>query len=203
MSTNTKKCSFKLTWTNESIFSWLRPVRNDKFSARCSICSSTFSLSNMGRRALTNHMNGKKHKEIAKNQTSAIFPILTNNNVTKIGSTDSIHYSNTLIAANTSSRIINSTRTPQESLTILNDENCSNKIRSSTCVVHCNTTASPIQHASKSQRMKHFIINDRITEAEILWRLHAVMYYNSLRNIESSIALMKVMFSNNEVANKM
>lgn len=70
MSTNTKKCSFKLTWTNESIFSWLRLVRNDKFSARC----STFSLSNMGRRALTNHMNEKKTQRNCKKSNLSDLP---------------------------------------------------------------------------------------------------------------------------------
>ena len=41
---------------------WLIPV-DDSNSAGCKQCNSTFSLSNMGKRALNSHMEGKKHTD--------------------------------------------------------------------------------------------------------------------------------------------
>ena len=41
---------------------WLIPA-DDFNSAGCKQCNSTFSLSNMGRRALNSHMGGKKHTD--------------------------------------------------------------------------------------------------------------------------------------------
>ncbi|KAH6944218.1 hypothetical protein HPB50_002348 [Hyalomma asiaticum] len=59
-----KKCSFNADWTNLSVSdyaSWIRPVENDPHEAMCTVCRKTFSLSNMGHRAVSSHASSKKH----------------------------------------------------------------------------------------------------------------------------------------------
>ena len=61
------KTSFNPGWLLEVHFKdWLRENKNDKYSAHCHKSDKTFSLSNMGRQALTSHMRGAKHKEQTK-----------------------------------------------------------------------------------------------------------------------------------------
>ncbi|KAH6933564.1 hypothetical protein HPB50_016336 [Hyalomma asiaticum] len=59
-----KKCSFNADWANPSVsdyVSWIRPVENDPHEAMCTVCRKTFSLSNMGHRAVSSHASSKKH----------------------------------------------------------------------------------------------------------------------------------------------
>ena len=58
-----KLTSFNPTWLKLPEYSnWLIPV-DDSNSAGCKQCNSTFSLSNMGKRAVNSHMEGKKHTD--------------------------------------------------------------------------------------------------------------------------------------------
>lgn len=62
---------FQDDWLSDPCFnSWLLEVpRNNKY-AKCKLCNKTFELSNMGRRAVSSHMDGRKHqkKVVAKSQ---------------------------------------------------------------------------------------------------------------------------------------
>ena len=54
---------FKNSWLSEKDFSeWLIKDDDDKKNFKCKWCSCTLSLSNMGRKALTVHMNGAGHR---------------------------------------------------------------------------------------------------------------------------------------------
>ena len=54
---------FKNAWLSEKDFSeWLIKDDDDKKNFKCKWCSCTLSLSNMGRKALTIHMNGAGHR---------------------------------------------------------------------------------------------------------------------------------------------
>ncbi|KAG0419894.1 hypothetical protein HPB47_003807, partial [Ixodes persulcatus] len=67
------KYSFNLDWTNPDMStnaSWIRPVLNDSDSARCTICCKKFTLSNMGKMAITTHVEGKKHQAATKSLQS-------------------------------------------------------------------------------------------------------------------------------------
>lgn len=66
-----KKTVFSNAWLSLPNYStWLYAVQNDKFSAGCKFCNSTFSLSNMGKQALTSHLKSKKHLSIMKSMKS-------------------------------------------------------------------------------------------------------------------------------------
>jgi len=57
-----KKTVFNVDWLkDEKLSPWLRENANDKFSAYCSFCKKTFSLSNMGKQSLASHARSSKH----------------------------------------------------------------------------------------------------------------------------------------------
>lgn len=55
---------FNPAWLDSKLFPefkpWLREVENDPRSAMCVVCKKKFSLSNMGKRAVTSHMSHDK-----------------------------------------------------------------------------------------------------------------------------------------------
>ncbi|GBN02756.1 Kinesin-like protein unc-104 [Araneus ventricosus] len=58
------KTSFKQEWLEIPEYaSWLRECQTNKYSAMCLLCNSAFSLSNMGKQALTSHQKSKKHEK--------------------------------------------------------------------------------------------------------------------------------------------
>ena len=63
------KSVYNPDWSNKDVnpdFAvWVRAVSNDPYSAYCSFCKKKFSLSNMGKQALTSHAkNSKRHKRL-------------------------------------------------------------------------------------------------------------------------------------------
>ncbi|XP_021701533.1 uncharacterized protein LOC110676754 [Aedes aegypti] len=53
---------FQPCWLDDLDFkTWIRQIDHKPKSAYCSLCSSEFSLSNMGKQALKSHMRSKKH----------------------------------------------------------------------------------------------------------------------------------------------
>lgn len=56
-----KKTSFQEYWLSEPQFKYIGPLENNKHYAKCSLCSKTIYLSNMGRGALISHINSRKH----------------------------------------------------------------------------------------------------------------------------------------------
>lgn len=59
-----KQTTFQPDWVNDPLFApWLEKVPQNPKVAKCKICCKIFNLSNMGRRAVTSHMNGDKHKK--------------------------------------------------------------------------------------------------------------------------------------------
>src|SRR5579872_6528327 len=72
-----KKTVLNSEWTSRHLHpefsSWLNDVKDRPYYAYCSICKSTFSLSNMGKQAITSHMKGAKHVKnfhLASSQSS-------------------------------------------------------------------------------------------------------------------------------------
>lgn len=76
----TKKCSFNPDWTNPNVsghISWIQPVKGDPYSAQCTVCRKSFSLSNMGKTAVSSHASSKKHlgaMKLLPNSTQACLP---------------------------------------------------------------------------------------------------------------------------------
>lgn len=66
-----KHCIFRDDWLESTDFSkWLQK-KND-LTARCSICHTDISLSNMGINALKSHMKGAKHIKLSENMSKVV-----------------------------------------------------------------------------------------------------------------------------------
>ena len=57
---------FKEEWLSNPLFEKWLVKDTDKMSAKCRTCQVQLNLSNMGRRALTSYMEGKKHIQKSK-----------------------------------------------------------------------------------------------------------------------------------------
>lgn len=54
---------FQVDWIDDPEFKdWLEEIPSDIHRAKCSVCKTTFSLSNMGRRAVRSHSKGAQHQ---------------------------------------------------------------------------------------------------------------------------------------------
>ncbi|XP_049518510.1 uncharacterized protein LOC125943340 [Dermacentor silvarum] len=75
------KCTFVQDWTNPKhceFAAWVRPVECNANAAYCTLCRKQFSLSNMGRRAVTSHAESKKHRLAASGaKTPSVASFLT------------------------------------------------------------------------------------------------------------------------------
>lgn len=56
-----RKTTFQADW--RTTFNFITPVEKDPHAAYCSLCKKSFSLSNMGRKAVESHINGLKHTQ--------------------------------------------------------------------------------------------------------------------------------------------
>ncbi|GBN09359.1 hypothetical protein AVEN_156318-1 [Araneus ventricosus] len=58
---------FQEDWLSDPSFSsWIEKMPLNNKIAKCKLCNKTFDLSNMGRRAVSSHMDGSKHKKKVK-----------------------------------------------------------------------------------------------------------------------------------------
>ncbi|XP_071563117.1 uncharacterized protein [Temnothorax nylanderi] len=190
-----KKCTFNKKWTEEATFSsWLKEPSNDKFAASCFLCNSTFSLSNMGRAALHSHMNSKKHQDIIKYKNS-ISVSFVDGNVTKARERDE---STVTLSDPRPKSILQPASSVSSHKNRLLLESCTN-----VCPEHCFTKTSAVTQQGKLTKMKNFVQTDETSKAEIMWCLNAVMRHNSLRDVESSVSLMKTIFPDSEIVKQM
>uniref|UniRef100_A0A1B6KAK6 BED-type domain-containing protein n=2 Tax=Graphocephala atropunctata TaxID=36148 RepID=A0A1B6KAK6_9HEMI len=174
-----KHTTFQANWLNEPQFNqWLERVPNDITSARCNICKKSFNLSNMGRRAVSSHMSGAKHKNNEKASTTSAsmkcyFKAQTNSSpVTK-------HIESELepipsISANPSP-VPPPLPRPAHSRTEI---------------------AAP-------RGIQTLLLNENVTKAEILWSIQSVMTHSSLRTAGRNVSLFSVMFPDSDIAKKM
>ena len=62
-----KTSRFHIDWLSRGEYKdWLLPEDSEPTKARCKICRKTFSLSNMGEKAVRSHAEGKKHASSLK-----------------------------------------------------------------------------------------------------------------------------------------
>src|SRR4029434_5988240 len=63
------KCKFNEICLKNSAFSaWLKPVKNNPFEARCTLCKKTLKLASLGIKALESHGRSEKHNATLKSQ---------------------------------------------------------------------------------------------------------------------------------------
>lgn len=175
-----RKTSFNERWLLDSEYSsWLKPVEKDPFSAFCSLCKTTFCLSNMGKRAVRSHMAGVKHKRAVCS-------------VSNIGVKAYFKLS-----------------VPCETEKVVAEPSTSSDKSASSCTIGSfqASTDATIQKSTPScmklSKMESFVVKDEITKAEIIWCINTVMQHFSLRGSENSVSLFSEMFPDSVIASKM
>lgn len=173
-----KKTSFNDRWLlDPSLSSWLKRIESDKFSAYCSLCRNSFSLSNMGKVAVSSHLSGKKHKLALQNQHGSlkIKEFFTPKNAASGCVTNTINEA-----------------PPSENNIVL--ESCS--------TVETTDSNAQINSPSSSAKviMNKFIQSECTLKSEIIWSIDTVMQHRSIRSAERSAELFKIMFPDSETA---
>nr|XP_042895723.1 uncharacterized protein LOC122268899 [Parasteatoda tepidariorum] len=92
---------FQVDWLHNPEFKdWVKEVESDNHRAKCVVCHSTFSLSNMGHRALRSHAKSAQHvKRMKAMQGTLPLKFFTSDN----GKAPSIESSNKTIESGSSS----------------------------------------------------------------------------------------------------
>ncbi|XP_048513397.1 uncharacterized protein LOC125501448 isoform X1 [Athalia rosae] len=178
----TKNTKFNEEWLQEVDFSaWLKAVSGKPHSAQCTWCHTTFSLSNMGRRALSSHAESKKHRIIwnTRGKSHDVAALLSPNALQVAPIIPAIRNPSTSQSASTAKA---STTT---SLSIDSAEQDGPEIRS-----------------LQLPRITSFLLSESVTRAEILWCLHTVEAHNSLRAAAKGVALFTLMFPDSAIAQK-
>lgn len=166
----------------EEQYPWLKPVPNDRTSFICSLCNSRpISMSNMGKYAYSSHEKGIKHQNALKirSSTNSIRAMLTPANSLPF---DAATTSNLQTSDKPSDNKISNSDVPVEKVSELLTEQ--------------------ITKRNSQTNFKSFFTNDDIAEAETLWLLHCVHRHRSLRDIETDIPVMRRMFKDSELVNK-
>lgn len=170
--TSTRKCVFNPKWLEEQRFSWVMSVENNKNCAHCKVCNTNMVLSNMGKKALESHMLSKKHITI-QNLKDSNKPLFEKSNGPSISSSFS------------TSQNVEISRT---------DTDATDAVQIKSKVL------SQARENLKSTGMISYLEKDNVTKAEVVWCLKSVLYHNSLRDIESSVSTMKLLFPDSKIA---
>ncbi|CAN7990687.1 unnamed protein product [Ixodes hexagonus] len=175
-----KKCSFNLDWTNPDISanaSWIRPVPKDPNSGHCIMCCKKFSLSNMGKRVITSHVEGKKHQAAMKSlQSISQAPIVS--------------------FFKTATNVDLPSTTAMGVLSGGSASACS-------APAMCPTTATEALSPPVKTSLSSFLLNNEVTKAEIMWCSNTIMTHGSFRSAAASASLFSLMFPTCEIATKM
>ena len=161
-----KYCKFNPNWAvNHPEFYWVEACK-DSTSAHCNLCNKTFSLSNMGLRALQSHMQGKKHKQIvaAKKSTFGMEPFVATSHTTPDKKNTAVTPAATMPTASTSSAASGTTPTADMPST---------------------SSAQPAPTLAK------WVKKETTVQAEIKWVLFSVSRHFSLRDVEECITAMQ------------
>lgn len=167
------KTTFNNEWLTDSAFaSWLQAVPADPHRARCTLCSKTFDLSNMGRQAIVSHKSGVKHQ---RNSTAATKqqPTLTKFRI-----------------------VPQNEDAPSEQPTVSVEPSAPPNASLST------TVEQPAATVRKRSALSSFLSNDAVIKAEVLWALQIIAKHQSYRSCDKLRELFQEMFSDSEIAGK-
>ena len=157
----TKFCEQWLDLSIHPAWTWLQKVATDYSKGRCSLCNSTFDVSNMGVASIVSHKKGKKHIQIVN----------TSCNTRLFFKSTSNSQSDTQSAPSTS------TSNPESSVHFSRKDGSANVKESGEIPTVIATAAedsvdnvpSNAKLSSLQQRnIKSFMSNDTVTRAEIL-----------------------------------
>lgn len=188
------KCQnkFNALWSQLPNFSWMRPVKQDVYSASCVVCLSTFSVRSMGFAALTSHSGGKKHIKVVQDIRTSSPPIFEN-----------------ATTKDTSKKTTIGESAIKENEALDQNQNFTFVGCSNTCNVHCHKTdtvttaiATNADTFVKKKSVNQYLIGDEVTKAEVVWCVKAVIRHHSLRDVEENIAISRITFPDSEIAKK-
>jgi hypothetical protein len=175
---------FQVDWLDNPEFKdWIKEISSDSHKARCSVCHCSFTLSNMGRRALRSHAKGQEHQRRIKALKQS-FSIKCFTNTTAV---------------------------PLKNAGVNQPAVEENRVAYPAAPGFSVPTSASIPHAlpdcipspSTPRGLQSFIIKDNVTKAEILWCLQTVVTHKSARMSEKDVALFAKLFPDSEIAKKM
>lgn len=192
------KTTFQDSWFMDPDFkTWLKKPKGDHYSAECILCPGTkISISSMGRRALSSHMLGQKHKikADAMNKSPAVSMFFQSGNGCKLGRPSS--------EANASKMPSRPTSMPSTSAAGI--QSASSDIPSTSSSSGLPITPSLPDNDNKNTLcgLKKYVLSDNVTKAKILWCLQTVMSHKSMNSAENNVNLLKLMFPDSDIAKK-
>ena len=174
-------CTFKERWLpDDRLKSWRKEHPKDKHKATCKLYNNKdFSIEKKGVSALVSHMNGKNHSGIVKSTTRLQQLFFKPKPKPKPYSQSLAEYQ-----SNIDNEVENATTSAQP--TASNQPSTSNQPTTSTQVA----TSTPTDVAVGA------------LDAEIHWALKVVMMHASYRSCLDLNQLIKVIFSDNDIAKK-
>ncbi|XP_063230592.1 uncharacterized protein LOC134535429 [Bacillus rossius redtenbacheri] len=163
-------------------FPWATEDPKDKGSAKCKICAKSFKFDTMGRGAFLSHAKSKFHQNAKSCQDRNMY-------VTAFFST---HPGQHHEAVPSCSKGI-AARHEQA-----NHVDPDQKSSVDNLVSTIDTSETPNRNV-----LQRFLLGEHITRAEILWALHTIVGHTSLRKAAESVSVMKLMFPDCAVTQKM
>jgi hypothetical protein len=162
-----KQSTFNNEWLDKALnpdFQWLKAVSSNRYQAHCTLCLKNFELSNMGRRAVTSHQKSAGHKKRVGLDVS----------LPNIGS----------FMTKSKSEATSATGLLQQCNESINPGATSGDAPLATVDVQVPTTSSASPAISGSvvkgptgcqiAKLNNFVVNDAVTDSEILWALKVV-----------------------------
>jgi hypothetical protein len=195
---SSKRTTFIKDWLTDPQFSgWLKELAHNKHQARCSMCSETFELSNMGRQAVSSHQKSALHLKNSKSASSML----------GIGAFLEVSRGTVVLAESPSDQ-----QTPQPGLHVPSSTTVESgpPFSASSSVTFDSTEVAVMGQKPDSRSLdrtavrtvKTYLINDSVSKSEILWALKIVMNHLSFRSCLDIGETFQQMFPDSEIAKK-
>lgn len=173
------QCKFQKEWLHESspFTNWLERGKTD-CDAWCKLCKKSINISTMGVGSLKSHTKSGKHIKVVKERDTCIgLP----------------HFFGKQSSGDVEANII---RTSNSVPSI------SSSVSSTTVEQPATSLDTSQQMLSSNNVMKKYIINESVTEAEILWCMNNVVSHSSKRSGGEASSLFSRMFADSQIAQK-
>ena len=174
-----KQTRFNPLWKNDSRFKfWITEDESSPFWFRCKFCQKKIDLSNMGERALTQHMGSQKHSNLARQRLAQTSGGLLSSWVRPVPSNNSAE-----TRPNESPQSLHVSEPSDSDGRNENDGNLPGT-------------------SNSSNALNQWVSQESVLKAEILWNLHCTVNHLSYRSNIHTSAIFATIFSDSEIAQK-
>jgi hypothetical protein len=157
---------------NPDFSSWIQAVPNNRFLARCRVCMKNFTLSNMGRAAVSSHMKSSLH-------------------VRKMEASKTCHTITSLVSVKSQPQEQQSINDPSTScITASVHSDVPREVKE----INVNSTDKP------TDKLDSFLVKTTVTNSEIIWALKVVMNHLSFRSCKDLGETFRTMFPDSAIA---